>query len=72
MPWAVTANSHARITGLGRYRIGDDLTAELVRQHDGSQVFIGPYTIDYAGNFRFIEFFRGHITAVSFSAPWSA
>ena len=71
--WAVTYNSHTRTTGtgLGLYRIDDRLRAELVHQHDGthanrflhapsSQVFIGPYAIDAAGNHRFLEFFRDH------------
>lgn len=71
--WAVTYNSHTRTTGtgLGLYRIDEQLKAEFVHQHDGthanrflhapsSQVFIGPYAIDDTGKFRFIEFFRDH------------
>jgi hypothetical protein len=75
--WAVTYNSHTSRTGtgLGLYRIGEDLKSEMVHQHDGthanryihgpsSQCFIGPYAIDQKGNFRFIEALRDHrITA---------
>lgn len=66
--WAVTYNSHKEPsgTGLGLYRIGEDLKTELVHVHNGthanrylhkesSQVFIGPYAIDPKGNWRFIE-----------------
>ena len=66
--WAVTYNSHTRRTGtgLGLYRIGDDLKGERVHVHDGThanrfvhkesnQAFIGPYAIDTAGKWRFID-----------------
>ncbi len=69
--WAVTYNSHTRTTGtgLGLYRIDENLKSEMVHQHDGthanrfvhsasSQVFIGPYAIDQKGKFRFIPEFR--------------
>ena len=68
--WAVTYNSHTRKTGtgLGLYRIDEDLRAECVHLHDGThanrfvhhtsnQTFIGPYAIDSTGRWRFIEAF---------------
>jgi hypothetical protein len=71
--WAVTYNSHmpGTGTGLGLYRIGDDLRAERVHLHDGThanrlihhetnQCLIGPYVIDAKGNWRFIPEFKNH------------
>lgn len=71
--WAVTYNSHmpGTGTGLGLYRIGEDLRAERVHVHDGThanrlihhetnQCLIGPYVIDAKGNWRFIPEFRNH------------
>jgi hypothetical protein len=68
--WAVTYNSNTRRTGtgLGLYRIDEDLRAECVHLHDGThanrfvhhasnQTFIGPYAIDSNGRWRFIEAF---------------
>jgi len=66
--WAVTYNSHksATGTGLGLFRIDESLKTERVHVHNGthanrylhkesSQAFIGPYAIDAAGKWRFIE-----------------
>lgn len=71
--WAVTYNSHTEPTGtgLGLYRINDQLEAQLVHVHNGThanrmvhkesdQAFIGPYAIDPRGNFRFIEDLKNH------------
>jgi len=71
--WAVTYNSHlaGTGTGLGLYRIGEDLEAERVHVHDGThanrlihhetnQCLIGPYVIDSKGEWRFIPEFRNH------------
>jgi hypothetical protein len=66
--WAVTYNSHKEPTGTGLslYRIDESLRTERVHDHNGThanrflhkesnQVFIGPYAIDAAGKWRFIE-----------------
>lgn len=66
--WAVNYNSHTRTTGtgLGLYRIDEQLKTEKVHVHDGTHanryvhkesnlMFIGPYAIDMKGNFRFID-----------------
>ena len=66
--WAVTYNSHTYRTGtgLGLYRIDDQLDIQMVHTSDGThanryvhsasnQVFIGPYAIDMKGQWRFIE-----------------
>lgn len=66
--WAVTYNSHTKTTGtgLGLYRIDENLKGERVHLHDGThanrfihkqsnQCFIGPYAIDHTGKWRFIE-----------------
>lgn len=71
--WALTYNSHMAPTGsgLGLYRIDENLKPERVHVHDGTHAnrlvhkeshtaFIGPYAIDLHGNFRFIEEFRNH------------
>ncbi len=71
--WAVTYNSHMEPTGtgLGLYRIDENLHAERVHIHNGThanrlvhhesnQAFIGPYVIDTRGNFRFLPEFRNH------------
>lgn len=71
--WAVTYNSHmaGTGTGLGLYRIDEDLNAERVHVHDGThanrlihhetnQCLIGPYVIDSKGEWRFIPDFRNH------------
>jgi hypothetical protein len=78
MPWAdslwmVTYNSHKQPTGsgLGLYRIDENLKSERVHLHDGThanrlihkesnQCFIGPYVIDMKGNWRFIPEFANH------------
>jgi hypothetical protein len=78
MPWAdslwvVTYNSHKKTTGtgLGLYRIGEDLKPERVHVHDGThanrlihhetnQCLIGPYVIDAKGNWKFIPEFEDH------------
>ncbi len=69
--WAVTYNSHKAPTGsgLGLFRIGDNLKGERVHVHDGThanrfihkqsnQAIIGPYAIDLKGNWRFVEALR--------------
>jgi hypothetical protein len=66
--WAVTYNSHKAATGsgLGLYRIDDQLNISLVHRSDGThanrflhtqsnQVFLGPYAIDARGSFRVIQ-----------------
>jgi hypothetical protein len=71
--WASTYNSHMESTGtgLGLYRINDQLQSEMVHTHNGThanrmvhkesnQAFIGPYAIDMRGNFRFITEFKNH------------
>jgi hypothetical protein len=71
--WAVTYNSHMKGTGsgLGLYRIDDQLRPERVHVHDGThanrlvhaesnQMFIGPYVVDLAGKWRFLEQFEMH------------
>lgn len=71
--WAITYNSHTERTGtgLGLYRITEDLKSELVHVHNGThanrfihheshQCFIGPYAIDMKGNQRFIPEFQNH------------
>jgi len=72
--WAVTYNSHTRVTGTGLalYRIGEDLkSVERLHTHDGThanrlihhesnQAIIGPYVIDAKGNWRFIPAFEQH------------
>ncbi len=78
MPWAdglylVTYNSHKKATGtgLGLYRIDDQLKPELIHLHNGThanryihhasnQCIIGPYIIDRGGKWRFIEAFADH------------
>jgi hypothetical protein len=78
MPWAdglyaITYNSHKKATGtgLGLYRLGDDLKPELIHLHNGThanrfihhqsnQCIIGPYIIDSKGKWRFIEAFEDH------------
>lgn len=75
--WAVTYNSHKKATGsdLALYRIDDQLRMEKVHVHNGThanrlihkesnQCFIGPYAIDWRGNWRFITDLEDHrITA---------
>ncbi len=71
--WAVTYNSHKKGTGsgLGLYRIGEDLRSERVDVHDGThanrmihhetnQCLIGPYIIDAKGNWSRIREFDDH------------
>ena len=71
--WAVTYNSHTKTTGtgLGLYRIDEDLKSERVHVHNGThanryihkasnQCFIGPYAIDMTGKWRFIPEFENH------------
>jgi hypothetical protein len=78
MPWAdglyvVTYNSHKKATGtgLGLYRLDDQLKPEPLHVHNGThanrmihhesnQCIIGPYIIDAAGKWRFIEGFEDH------------
>ena len=68
--WAVTYNSHTRQTGtgLGLYRIDENLKSERVHLHEGThanrlvhtasnQVIIGPYVIDLKGNWKFLSQF---------------
>ena len=65
--WASTYNSHRKATGtgLGLYRIDENLKSERVHVHDGThanrlihresnQCFIGPYVIDAKGNWKHI------------------
>ena len=65
--WAVTYNSHMKGTGsgLGLYRIDENLRSERVHVHDGThanrmihkesnQCFIGPYVIDAKGSWKHI------------------
>ncbi len=71
--WAVTYNSHTKTTGtgLGLYRIDEELKSERVHVHDGThanrfihkqsnQCFIGPYAISMGGEFQFIPEFANH------------
>lgn len=71
--WAITYNSHKKATGtgLGLYRIGEDLKSERVHVHNGThanrlihhetnQCLIGPYVIDAKGNWKFIAEFEDH------------
>jgi hypothetical protein len=71
--WASTYNSHKKGTGtgLGLYRIGEDLKAERVHVHNGThanrlihqetnQCLIGPYIIDAKGNWKYIPEFENH------------
>ena len=71
--WAVTYNSHMAPTGtgLGLYRIDEDLNIQLVHRSNGThanryvhtqsnQVIIGPYLIDSRGNFRVVESLLNH------------
>jgi hypothetical protein len=71
--WAVTYNSHKQATGsgLGLYRIDEDLKLARVHIHNGthanrfihaesSQCFIGPYVIDAEGNWSFIPELADH------------
>lgn len=66
--WAITYNSHNSPTGsgLGLYRIDENLKTELIHVHNGThanrfihkqsnQAIVGPYAIDMAGKWRFIE-----------------
>lgn len=68
--WTVTYNSNKQRTGsgLGLYRIDEDLKAERVHIHDGThanrfvhaasdQAIIGPYVIDLKGNWKFLSQF---------------
>jgi hypothetical protein len=75
--WASTYNSHTERTGtgLGLWRIDENLKAERVHIHNGThanrlvhkeskQAIVGPYAIDARGNFRFISDLKDHrITA---------
>jgi hypothetical protein len=71
--YLVTYNSHKKATGtgLGLYRLDDRLKPELLHLHNGThanrmvhhesnQCIIGPYVIDSAGKWRFIEAFEDH------------
>lgn len=71
--WAVTYNSHTKTTGtgLGLYRIDEDLKSERVHVHDGThanrfihkqsnQCFIGPYAISMGGEWKFIPELANH------------
>ncbi len=71
--WAITYNSHMKGTGsgLGLYRIDENLKSERVHVHDGThanrlihresnQCFIGPYVIDAKGNWKHIPEFDKH------------
>ena len=78
MPWAdglylVTYNSHKKATGtgLGLYRLDEQLKPERLHVHNGThanrmvhhesnQCIIGPYVIDAGGKWRFIEAFEDH------------
>lgn len=78
MPWAdalyaITYNSHKKATGtgLGLYRMDEQLKPELLHLHNGThanrfihhesnQCIIGPYVIDSKGKWRFIEAFEDH------------
>ncbi len=65
--WVVTYNSHKQATGkgLGLFRINEDKRVESIHIHDGThanrlihkesnQCFIGPYSIDAKGNWKYI------------------
>jgi hypothetical protein len=69
----VTYNSHKKATGTGLalYRLDERLKPELLHVHNGThanrmvhhesnQCIIGPYIIDSAGKWRFIEAFEDH------------
>ncbi len=71
--WAVTYNSHKEGTGTGLalHRIDENLRIERIHIHNGThanrmvhkesnQAFIGPYAIDFRGNYRFIEQLKDH------------
>src|SRR6476619_1627410 len=71
--WAVTYNSHMKTTGtgLGLYRIDEDLRSERVHihnrthanrliHHETNQCLIGPYIIDAKGNWKYIAEFENH------------
>jgi hypothetical protein len=71
--WAVTYNSHMKGTGtgLGLYRIDENLKSERVHVHDGThanrlihyetnQCLIGQYIIDAKGNWKHIPEFDKH------------
>lgn len=71
--WAVTYNSHTKTTGsgLGLYRIDEDLKPQRVHVHNGThanrfihkqsnQCFIGPYAIGMDGKWKFIPEFAEH------------
>lgn len=78
MPWAdglyiVTYNSHRKATGtgLGLYRLNDELKPELIHLHNGThanrmvhhesnQCIIGPYIIDSGGRWKYIQAFEDH------------
>ncbi len=78
MPWAdglyaITYNSHKKATGtgLGLYRMDENLKLEKLHLHNGThanrlvhhesnQCFIGPYVIDSGGQWKFIEAFEDH------------
>lgn len=66
--WAVTYNSHTKTTGtgLGLYRIDENLKSERVDVHNGThanrfvhkasnQIIIGPYVIDAGGKFKRLD-----------------
>lgn len=68
--WAVTYNSHLKATGtgLGLYRIDENLKIDRVHIHDGThanrlihtqsnQAIIGPYAIDMQGKWRVMDTF---------------
>ncbi len=73
MLWAVNYNSHMSRTGsgLGLYRIDENLKGERVHVHNGThanrwvhkqsnQMIIGPYAIDLQGNWKYLSQFANH------------
>lgn len=77
--WAVNYNSHKKGTGsgLGLFRIDENLKSERVHVHDGThanrlihresnQCFIGPYAIDLGGRVKVIEGLLDHRLTATF------
>src|SRR6185295_4695711 len=77
--WAVTYNSHTRTTGtgLGLYRIDENLKSERVHVHDGThanrfvhgasnQMIIGPYLFNEKGEWKFLKQFADERLTATF------